>query len=508
MPPDVSPEKITIFVGAPGTAKTTTLLVEVGKVMESGSSSRKIGFFAFSKKAAEEGRGRASAKFDLPSEEFPHFRTIHSFAFKYFGLSRSQVLGWTHIKELGVKLGLEFKGRGEVLDGDVYGMNDADRMLFLEGLARNTKRPLRKVWEDASEDSIDWFELDRFAKALAAFKKSRGLWDFNDMLENLSGADPRTLPQFDLLAIDEFQDTSLLQWDVIRLLATNARQVIVAGDDCQSIHGWSGSSTETFVNLQGRQVTLTQSYRIPSTVHKLAEAISDRISNKRPRSWIPRPQAGAVNWLRTVDEADLSQGTWLLLARNGYMLDELENFCLSQGFSFNSVNRDPLKSRSLVAIRTWENLRKGRDESSEAVLECLRYVAARDIPMELLKQLKADDPGRMRGMPELVAAGLKTTAIWHESLAKVSPSERDYFIAARRRGEKLLGKPRIQISTIHASKGGEAENVLLVTDMSLRTHRNMEQKPDDECRVFYVGCTRCKETLNIVMPRTDLHFDL
>ena len=70
------------------------------------------------------------------------------------------------------------------------------------------------------------------------------------------------------------------------------------------------------------------------------------------------------------------------------------------------------------------------------------------------------------------------------------------------------GKPRISISTIHASKGSEAENVLLLTDISYRSFTNMEKNYDDECRVFSVAVTRCKQTLNVIMPRTNLSFDL
>jgi hypothetical protein len=243
-------------------------------------------------------------------------------------------------------------------------------------------------------------------------------------------------------------------------------------------------------------------------VHALADSITDRISKKRPRRWSPRKEKGAVNWFNSIDEVDLSQGSWLLLTRNGYMLQELEDYCLSEGFSFHSVSRDPLKSKTLTAIRCWENLRRGQDESAESVLDAMRYMHPQLVPIALLKKLKADDAGRMYGMPELKVMGLGTDRIWHEAMTKISPRERDYFLAARRRGEKLLGKPRIQISTIHAVKGGEADHVLLLTDMSYRTHTNMENAYDDECRVWNVAVTRCKETLNIVSPRTNLNFDL
>lgn len=511
-------DKTTIILGPPGVGKTTRLIgmpqgVEgpigiIEQALADGVKPSKIGYISFTKKAAEEGRTRASAKFGIDEENLPHFRTIHSMAFRHIGMRRDQVLGWQHLKELGKMLGIEFKGRGEVLDGDVYGMNAADRMLFLEGLARNKKQPLRDAWNDAAEDSIDWWELERFSSTLTAFKKSRMLSDFTDMLERFNTSSIDSLPQLDLLVVDEVQDLSALQWDGVERLAARAKQTYVGGDDCQCIYSWSGADVEKFISLPGRQINLEQSFRIPASVYALANSLSDRITNKRFRSWKSRKEVGAINWFNSIDEVDLSTGSWLLLSRNGYMLSELENYCLTQGFSFNSVSRDPLKSKALEAIRIWENLRRGRDESAEHVLDCIKFADPRICPPTLAKLLKSEEAGRMYGLPELTSLGFQGDHIWHLALTKISPNERDYFIAARKRGETLLGKPRISISTIHASKGGEADHVLLLTDMSYRCHQNMQTAYDDEVRVWYVAVTRCKQTLNLVVPRTNLGFDL
>jgi DNA helicase-2/ATP-dependent DNA helicase PcrA len=71
----------------------------------------------------------------------------------------------------------------------------------------------------------------------------------------------------------------------------------------------------------------------------------------------------------------------------------------------------------------------------------------------------------------------------------------------RKNGEKLNEAPRITLSTIHGAKGGEAENVVLLTDLSLNTMKSYEDNPDDENRLFYVGATRTKEHLHIIEPK-------
>ena len=55
-------------------------------------------------------------------------------------------------------------------------------------------------------------------------------------------------------------------------------------------------------------------------------------------------------------------------------------------------------------------------------------------------------------------------------------------------------------------KGGEADNIMLLTDIAPRTYREMHATPDDELRVFYVAVTRAKENLHIVQPQTNMAF--
>ena len=71
----------------------------------------------------------------------------------------------------------------------------------------------------------------------------------------------------------------------------------------------------------------------------------------------------------------------------------------------------------------------------------------------------------------------------------------------RSNGEQLNKAPRILLSTIHGVKGGEAQNVVLLTDLSRNTYKSYEKNPDDENRLFYVGATRTKEHLHIIEPK-------
>jgi superfamily I DNA/RNA helicase len=83
---------------------------------------------------------------------------------------------------------------------------------------------------------------------------------------------------------------------------------------------------------------------------------------------------------------------------------------------------------------------------------------------------------------------------------KIPETDRAYVTALLRRGEKFNASPRITVSTIHGSKGGEADNVVLLTDLSPAAENEMHINPDDMHRVFYVGVTRARQNLYIVDP--------
>ena len=73
-------------------------------------------------------------------------------------------------------------------------------------------------------------------------------------------------------------------------------------------------------------------------------------------------------------------------------------------------------------------------------------------------------------------------------------------------GEELSKSPRVKLSTIHAAKGGEADNVLLILDNTKTIREAVEKsqdKEDEENRVWYVGVTRTKQNLYIMAAKKE-----
>jgi hypothetical protein len=226
------------------------------------------------------------------------------------------------------------------------------------------------------------------------------------------------------------------------------------------------------------------------------------MAKRTPKAWKPRAERGVIRWYADADEVDMSTGTWLLLARNGYMLADLEDMCQRQGLSFSSVSRNPLESAELKAIITWERMRKGVAVSKDAELAVLRFISQGRIGHEQRNAL------RKTGADVQVNLTKGTDSPpWFDALDKMSEEYVEFFRAARKRGETLTGTPRIRISTIHTAKGLEADHVLLLTDMSQRTYQEMERKPDSEHRVWYVAVTRARQGLHLIQSRAQYSYD-
>ena len=86
------------------------------------------------------------------------------------------------------------------------------------------------------------------------------LIDYTDMLSRY--INEGFVPTFDVVLIDEAQDLSLLQWEMVQKIIDRADQVYIAGDDDQAIYKWAGADVDTFLGLEGRTLVLDKSYRI------------------------------------------------------------------------------------------------------------------------------------------------------------------------------------------------------------------------------------------------------
>ncbi|MDG2339398.1 MAG: ATP-dependent helicase [Gammaproteobacteria bacterium] len=499
-----------VIVGPPGTGKTTRLMGEVERALAEGIPPERIAYLAFTRKASRESVERAVKQFEIDPKALENFRTLHSLAYHELGLSASDVVNNSALKEFGDLVGLSFSATANHDEERMeYGNKSHDLLLELDQSSRIRRMPLRLI-RNLMDADVLVAELERCATAYAEFKQSRSLLDFTDMLEQFL-LSPET-PAYDLLLIDEGQDLSPLQWEVVRKLAGNSRRLVVAGDDDQAIFGWAGADVDSFIHLEGRVEVLGQSYRVPRLVQRIANGIIEAVQNRRPKAWKSRLGAeGEVHWASSDAEVDLNQGEWLILARNHYVTNELTASLFASGIPYERNGKSPIAASLSQALADWKRICGGGSISYTAASGIYAYMkaggsVARGGKAGLAAMADSDDKVTLADLQ--AAHQLQIEGVgWQHAFDRLDPADRSFIQRAEESGA-AISAPRIRISTIHGAKGGEAENVLLFTDMARRTYDSSLSEPDDERRVFYVGATRAKESLVVVRPRTPLHFKI
>jgi DNA helicase-2/ATP-dependent DNA helicase PcrA len=490
--------------GPPGTGKTTTLLNMVDDALEKGMHPHRIAFLAFTKKAATEAKERAAARFNLdPKKDLIYFRTLHSLALTMTDIRPEQVMQPENYRELSNAIGVTLNEAKVRESNDIQDMVSAsDPILGLINLARLKKTNLRDEYNHSTLET-DWNTVNYVAKSLREYKDKLGLYDFTDMLQAFVDQSAKYCPQFDLCFLDEAQDLSALQWDIAHILDENSKRMYAAGDDDQAIYRWAGADVDHFINLPGGSETLSQSYRVPSRVHAIAEGVVRRINRRFPKKYEPRGEPGNVTRINTISSLDMSQGTWLILSQAGYQLNPVTADLRSNGYLFTYRGHRSISEKISDAVNGWEQVRRGEEITGDVARKIYSFMSVGDRIKRGFKKLPGLEDTDLIKMDELCASyGLLATPemIWSEAMDKLPELDRAYITALLRRGEKFNGVPRITASTIHGAKGGEAENVVLFTDISPAADEEMRINPDDMHRVFYVGVTRTKKNLFIVEP--------
>lgn len=412
----------------------------------------------------------------------------------------SQLLQAEHFDELSKQIGVSMTVTRVSEDDDEAGVTSDHPILSLINLARLRKTPLRAQY-DRSSIQHTWEEVSYVDRAYRGYKEALGLYDYTDILEKFVTEGVAYCPRFKLTFMDEAQDLSPMQWDIAHALDGISERMYCAGDDDQAIYRWAGADVDHFINLPGGAEILEQSYRIPASVHRVAERIASRIGRRYTKVYKPRKEEGQVNRIYSIGELDMREGNWLVMAQANYMLTPVAEELKRAGLLFERNGRRSISARISQAVNGWEGLRKGRSIDWDTAQCIYDYMSGNGKRVRRgYKKFSDTDKDKMFDLATLQSDhGLAADPDmpWYDALDKLPQVDQIYIRALLRSGEKFNAAPRIKLSTIHGTKGGEADNVVLFTDLSPAA---MDEESEDLHRVFYVGVTRTRQNLFIVEP--------
>ena len=491
---------VTKVFGPPGTGKTTFLLNTVNDLLTDGVPAARIGYFAFTRKAAHEAKERAYQRFQHLDfkRDLANFRTLHSLAYARLGIESSRIATPEHFKEFAelakIEVGID---RGD----ESWEIRADSPILNVMNLARIKGSDLRAEY-NKSDLKIEWEHFLYVHRMYRKFMEERGLYDFTDLLEMFAASSDDYYPDLEVVIIDEAQDLSPIQWKIVDRLVKRAKKAYIAGDDDQAIFAWAGADVRALLTYPGDQIVLNQSYRIPKIVHDYSTKIIERVKYRVPKVWNSRPEDGELHFYQRYTDVQLVDGTWLILAPTNYLLTGVHEYLKSMGILFERNGIRSIGEQTVEAVYAWEDLRKGKTIGNKEIKSLYAYLGSESIQRGFKKFVGEPeefyDYERLQKEGGLLADKDKP---WFDTLSRLSDANRVYIRASLRRGQSLRGNPRIRVSTIHGAKGGEADHVLLLTDLSTQFTKEQEVNPDNVNRLLYVGLTRTRKSLHIVYPQ-------
>lgn len=497
------------IVGPPGTGKTTRLLSLVEKACAKYKPEH-VGAVSFTNAAVEEIKNRAAMNLGYDKDLMQNMRTIHSLCWRLIGMKEDRLaekyisdFGNEHEKYRLSASKLENSGDDVV---DNYHTRENEKLFAEMNLMRQRRIPEDKWNRDTYA----------FAKAWQEWMDNNNYVDFTGILEEalLTGF----APDIDVLFVDESQDLSRLQLEIILQWAASTVSTILIGDADQCIFRFSGAQPEVFRDLENEwRDDLTQSYRVPPKVHEYSTRLISQAKDREDVIYKPKAD-GVLGKIMYVDEPDLSlDGTHMIICRCNYQVTNWIDYLIENKLLWHNPYRtedlgwNPHLTKSVKAIKTYISLMEGEKLKFADIKRMTESVISKDNLERGSKTYikKGDETVKYQdydignimdlGFTEEFMRGRKPISEIFKITGKAAPLISD--LSAVRQ------QPRIIAGTIHSVKGGEADHVWLDASMPTTVYKAIQtdqQALYDEIRVYYVAVTRAKKTLGIMNSRKNM----
>jgi DNA helicase-2/ATP-dependent DNA helicase PcrA len=564
-----------ILAGA-GTGKTNTLAHRVAHLILEGANPQRILLLTFSRRAAIEMTRRAQrivGELAMPVR-LPWSGTFHSMANRLIR---------RHCSRVGLQPNFSVLDRGDAADlMDVVrhelGLSKAERRFprkdtcfAIYSHKVNTQGALRDTLEDHFPWCAEWEgELVRLYRAYVERKLDHQALDYDDLLlywhamlaeERLArdiGAD------FDHILVDEYQDTNVLQAEILERLRPDGKGLTVVGDDAQAIYSFRAATVDNIRGFAGRYgaatVDLEENYRSTQAILDAANALigkrlrSIKGAGARPRYVTVADDAAQADYVVTQILERRERGTVLkhqaVLFRSSHHSDMLELELVRRNIPY--VKYGGLKFleaahvKDLLSLLRWADNPKNRIAAFRA-LQLLPGVGPATAQQAYTRFELAGwacvaplDPALAAllesiAQPEAPWAGqVARVREWYEphlerlyeqapvrtadlvQLERLAPNfqSRERFLTELAldppaatgdlSGEPHLDEDYLVLSTVHSAKGQEwdAVYVLNVNDGSFPSEfsTGSAQLIEEEKRLLYVALTRAKADLDLIAP--------
>lgn len=344
---------VLVIAGA-GSGKTRTLIYRMARLIESGVPPQAILLLTFTRKAAQEMLRRAAILMDSRCEQVAG-GTFHSVG----NLILRRYAGMTGLDPSYTILDRTDSEDVINLLRNVLGLNErARRFPKKQTIAEIFSKTVNKSLSLEEVILLDYAhfaehleDLHKLYEAYGQYKRQKGLLDYDDLLlqlRDLLRDDPKINRQlsetYQYIMVDEYQDTNRIQAEIVQLMARHHDNVMVVGDDSQSIYSFRGAYFRNIMDFPQqfpgtRIFTLEENYRSTQPILDLSNAVISQAEEKYPKRLFTRKAEGPPPALiRSEDERAQSRFVCqkiLELDEEGVPLDEIAVLFRSSYLSFD-----------------------------------------------------------------------------------------------------------------------------------------------------------------------------
>ena len=298
-----------LIIAGAGSGKTRTLTYRVAYLLENGIDSRNILLLTFTNKAARQMLDRVANLLPIDASGIwgGTFHSIGNRMLRRHGSVLGYASGFTIMDREDQKDLINTVVASAGIDPKEIRFPRGDVFAEIFSFVVNTETSLEELLAEKFPYFLPLLEKIRDVQArYEKKKKATNSMDFDDLLEKTlsmlqqhEGIASFYRRQFQFILVDEYQDTNKIQADFIDLLARDHRNVMVVGDDAQSIYSWRGANFQNILEFPKRysdaQVfKIEMNYRsVPEILQAANAAIAPNIEQFR-KNLQPTRQSNAV----------------------------------------------------------------------------------------------------------------------------------------------------------------------------------------------------------------------
>ena len=256
-----SPGPLLVIAGA-GSGKTRTLTYRVAYLLENGIDPRNILLLTFTNKAAREMLGRVANVLPIDASGLwgGTFHSVGNRILRRHGTALGYSSGFTIMDREDQKDLIDAVVTSAGIDPKEIRFPKGDVLAEIFSFVVNTEKPM----EELLAEKFPYFLplLDKIQNVRERYeqkKKATNSMDFDDLLQkslSMFQQHERIAEiyrrQFQFILVDEYQDTNKIQADLVDLLARDHHNVMVVGDDAQSIYSWRGANFQNILEFPKR----------------------------------------------------------------------------------------------------------------------------------------------------------------------------------------------------------------------------------------------------------------